>query len=349
LTVRQRIQLMEVRGLRVAYATMGDGPLLLFPPPSFGHLAMELESREMRSFFEALASRYTLVRYDRVGTGLSDRERGPETLTLEFEVDVLEALVGNLGSARVSLFGSSYGGVVAAAFSARRPELIKRLLLFGAYADGAAKTSSALLRSITGVVRADWELGSRLLIETFLPHADREMASFYAGMRRESCCGEMAASLIELWARTDLRDVAPQIMAPTLALHRREDPVVPVALGRALAALVPDARFELLDGCWHHPWLGDMCAVLRLAGAFFGFRPPPPVAEAHLEAPGPALTTRELEVLRLVAEGLSDDTIAERLVLSAHTVHRHMANIRTRLRQRSRAAAVAQAARTGLI
>ena len=98
--MRQRIQLMEVRGLRVAYATMGDGPLLLFPPPSFGHLAMELESREMRSFFEALASRYTLVRYDRVGTGLSDRQRGPETLTLEFEVDVLEALVGELGSPR---------------------------------------------------------------------------------------------------------------------------------------------------------------------------------------------------------------------------------------------------------
>jgi DNA-binding NarL/FixJ family response regulator len=92
-----------------------------------------------------------------------------------------------------------------------------------------------------------------------------------------------------------------------------------------------------------------VCDVLRLAGAFFGFRPPPPVVEADLEAPGPALTARELEVLRLVAQGLSDATIAEQLVLSAHTVHRHMANIRTRLRQRSRAAVVAQAARSGLI
>jgi DNA-binding NarL/FixJ family response regulator len=61
------------------------------------------------------------------------------------------------------------------------------------------------------------------------------------------------------------------------------------------------------------------------------------------------LTSRELEVLRLVAQGLSDAEIAERLVLSQHTVHRHVANIRLKLRQPSRAAAVAYAARAGLL
>jgi LuxR family transcriptional regulator, maltose regulon positive regulatory protein len=54
-------------------------------------------------------------------------------------------------------------------------------------------------------------------------------------------------------------------------------------------------------------------------------------------------------VLRLVADGLSEEAIAERLVISPHTVHRHVANVRTKLRQPSRAAAVAQAAREGLI
>jgi DNA-binding CsgD family transcriptional regulator len=62
-----------------------------------------------------------------------------------------------------------------------------------------------------------------------------------------------------------------------------------------------------------------------------------------------ALTARELEVLRLVADGLSDAEIAERLVVSPHTVHRHVANLRGKLGQPSRAAAVAQAARLGLI
>jgi DNA-binding CsgD family transcriptional regulator len=61
------------------------------------------------------------------------------------------------------------------------------------------------------------------------------------------------------------------------------------------------------------------------------------------------LSPRELEVLRLVCEGLSDPEIAARLVLSEHTVHRHVANIRTKLRQPSRAAAAAYAARAGLL
>ena len=61
------------------------------------------------------------------------------------------------------------------------------------------------------------------------------------------------------------------------------------------------------------------------------------------------LSPRERDVLRLVAEGLSDGEIAERLVLSPHTVHRHVANIRRKLGLHSRAAAAAHAARTGLV
>jgi DNA-binding CsgD family transcriptional regulator len=61
------------------------------------------------------------------------------------------------------------------------------------------------------------------------------------------------------------------------------------------------------------------------------------------------LSPREVEILRLVAQGRSDAQIAERLFLSPHTVHRHVANIRAKLRTPSRAAAVAHAARHGLI
>jgi ATP/maltotriose-dependent transcriptional regulator MalT len=70
----------------------------------------------------------------------------------------------------------------------------------------------------------------------------------------------------------------------------------------------------------------------------------PGVAKAEPEL----LTARERQVLRLVAEGLSDREIAERLVLSPHTIHRHVANIRTKLGQSSRAAAVAHATRHNL-
>jgi DNA-binding CsgD family transcriptional regulator len=62
-----------------------------------------------------------------------------------------------------------------------------------------------------------------------------------------------------------------------------------------------------------------------------------------------ALSERELDVLRLAAEGLSNGDIAGQLALSVHTVNRHMANIRTKLGAESKAAVVARAAREGLI
>lgn len=67
------------------------------------------------------------------------------------------------------------------------------------------------------------------------------------------------------------------------------------------------------------------------------------------DAPESKLSPREIEVLRLVAEGRSDKEIAERLFLSGHTVHRHISNIRTKLGLPSRAAAVAWAAKSGIL
>ena len=86
----------------------------------------------------------------------------------------------------------------------------------------------------------------------------------------------------------------------------------------------------------------------RAALAALGAREPARVATAERRALN-ELTPRELEILRLVAQGLNDAEIAERLVLSQHTVHRHVANVRTKLRLPSRTAAVAYAARAGLL
>jgi len=74
--------------------------------------------------------------------------------------------------------------------------------------------------------------------------------------------------------------------------------------------------------------------------------------QAHVAGSGEAvtvLTPRELDVLKLVAQGLSNAEIARRLVLSEHTVHRHLANILRKLGLSSRAAAAAWGVRTGLV
>ena len=76
------------------------------------------------------------------------------------------------------------------------------------------------------------------------------------------------------------------------------------------------------------------------------------MSEPDAAVPGDAvtvLTPRELDVLKLVAQGLSNSDIAQRLVLSEHTVHRHLANILRKLNLSSRAAAAAWGVRTGLV
>jgi DNA-binding CsgD family transcriptional regulator len=115
-----------------------------------------------------------------------------------------------------------------------------------------------------------------------------------------------------------------------------------LALAGALASLGREERAaaEALNARETFERLGAARDVLR---ADASSRP-----DAMPEALG-ELTARELEVLRLVAQGLSDPAIAERLTVSPHTVHRHVANVRVKLRLPSRSAAVAYASRAGLL
>jgi len=105
-----------------------------------------------------------------------------------------------------------------------------------------------------------------------------------------------------------------------------------------------------LGGVDHFPWRGDTDQYFVAVFDALGVEEGDPAPRAAREGHGTdELTRRETEVLALVASGLSDREIAERLVLSPHTVHRHVANVRTKLGLPTRAAAVAAAAQRGLL
>ena len=111
---------------------------------------------------------------------------------------------------------------------------------------------------------------------------------------------------------------------------------------------MPHAHFVELAGDDHFPWRGDDESVAQAIDLFLAGRDPEP-RKPSSAAPAATLSEREIEVLRLVARGRTDADIAEQLVLSVHTVHRHVANIRTRLGVPSRAAAAAWASDHGLL
>jgi pimeloyl-ACP methyl ester carboxylesterase/DNA-binding CsgD family transcriptional regulator len=348
--VEQEIRFTSQAGPRVAWSAVGTGPDLVISGLWCSHLELDWQDRAIRGFVERLASRFRVLRYDRPGTGLSDREAPPPG-TLDAEVAVLDAVVKAAGS-EPFILGTSSGGCVAVRYAVTHPDRVRRLVLYGAYADGRGIAPSEARDTLVSVVSTHWGLGSRILADLFLPGASPAERDAFARFQRHSASAEAAAaSLRSVYAMNVTADL-PHVAVPTLVVHRRGDHTISAALGRDLAAGIPGATFVLLEGDDHFPWRGDVDAVVAQVARFLG----EPLVEADLAAPTlnppqglDALSDRELEVLRLVAAGFSDDEIAERLVLSPHTVHRHVANIRSKLQLTSRAAAAAAAARAGLV
>ncbi|SEO47838.1 alpha/beta fold hydrolase [Trujillonella endophytica] len=367
--LRQQIGFCPTPLGRVAYAEVGSGPPLVLPPPWIGHVEREWAFPEVRAFVGALARDHRVVRYDRPGTGLSDRlPAGAPPPSLDDDVEVVGALLDSLQIPAAAVLGFSTGGCVAVALAARRPGVVTRLVLVGAFADGSAIAPPGLGEALVATVRAHWGAGSRALADVWVPGTNRATRQAFADLQRASADAQDAARALEAVYATDVRQEAPRVRAPTLVLHRRGDRAIPVQLGRELAALIPGARLTLLPGELHPPWLGDRDAVVREVRAFLADDPAdpadhpvdpadpadhpdgPPAAPPPRERPGAGtLSEREREVLRLVAAGLTDERIAATLVLSPHTVHRHVSNIRIKLDAPSRAAAAAAAARSGLI
>jgi pimeloyl-ACP methyl ester carboxylesterase/DNA-binding CsgD family transcriptional regulator len=340
----QQIRFVPVSGGRVAVATVGDGPPLVVPAPWISHVELEWELPEYRAFLTALAAEHTVVRYDRLGIGLSDADPAGGHADVATEARRLADLLDGLGIGQAALLGFSWGACVAIAMGAADPRRVTAIVTNGCLVTGADVAPAALREALAAAIRAHWGAGSRLLADVWIPGTDAAARDHFARLQRASATAEVAAASLEAVYETDIRPLLPRVAAPVLVTHRRSDRASPFAAARDIAAGIPGARLVPLDGEIHPPWLGDAGQVLDAVLPFLREH-----GGGSDAAVGTALSDREREVLRLVADGLSDAEIAARLHLSPHTVHRHVANIRTKLAQPSRAAAVAQAGRLGLI
>lgn len=345
--MEQEIRFLPIGGRRLAYSTVGRGFPIVVPCWWVSHLELQWRDASFRRFFEALARGRMLVRYDRLGVGLSDRELEPGRPSLEDDERTLLALLDELGLARCILVGGSSGGATAAAFAAHHPERVEALVLYGTFEWGAAITSREFAESLVSLVRAHWGAGSRLLADVFAPTADEAERHAFARFQREAATAEVAAEMLEFVYGLDARELMSKVNTPTLVVHRRSDTAIPYERGREVAARIPAARLAPLGGREHFPWRGDSLSVLHAIESFLtGSGTASPPEPAPDRSP---LSARERELLALVAAGLTDREIAVQLIISEHTVHRHVANIRRKLGQSTRAAAAAEAARLGLI
>ncbi len=243
------------------------------------------------------------------------------------------------GSAVV--FASSCCCLSASQLAVRRPDAVEKLIYIGSFAS-RNDVPDATRDSLIQFLRLNWTLAAQMLAGLLDPHASGDQIAEHTRIQRAAASGEAASIFLELELTADLRPLLPKVPVPALVLHRRGDRTVPISRGRELASLLPHARFVPLNGDSHLPYRDDQRELFRALAGFLHSDS----AEADAASP---LSSRETEILRLVATGMSNREIATTLVLSEHTVHRHIANILRKLAQTTRAAAATQALRAGLI
>jgi pimeloyl-ACP methyl ester carboxylesterase len=264
--------------VNIAYQVTGAGPLDLVLVPGFwSHLELDWEEPRSAHFLERLGVFVRLIRFDKRGTGLSDRPSG--RFDLETRMDDVRAVMDAAESERASLFGYADGGAMSVLFSATYPARISALILFGTFAKRVRSEDypwaptlderAARARELSEV----WGQGPDL--RRMSPSADEAMARWWAARARAALSPAAARALSEMNSQIDVRDALPVIRVPTLVLHRTDDRAVRVEEGRYVAAHIPGARFVELPGADHAPWIDADQIVDEVEEFLTGVRPRP--------------------------------------------------------------------------
>jgi pimeloyl-ACP methyl ester carboxylesterase len=335
-------------GVKLAVGSYGGGPPLVRAATWLTHVEHDATNPLTRHWCEELSRSNRYVVYDGRGCGLSDRD--PRDVSPDAWLSDLETVVDGMGLARFPLLGMSMGAPIAVAYAVKHPERVSRLLLFGGFhrAYFSAKNPDPRVLEEADVLlksaRLGWGTGNAALrqvfVAKFLGEATEAQRQAFDERQRLTSSPEMAERYLRAMFALDVKDLAPRVSCPTLVFHCRGDQLIFFEQGRKLAALLPGARFVPLESKNHipfadepawHTFVAEARAFLAAEGAGAG------------SAAAPALTSRQLEVLRGVARGLTDKEIARELSLSPRTVEMHVARLLAALACANRAQAVGKA------
>ena len=342
--LRQHVRYVTASdGTRLAWAESGEGPVIVKAANWLTHLEYEWESPVWRHWLQFFSAHCRFVRYDERGCGMSEWQGGALSVD-QWTADLESVVEAARPSGPVTLLGISQGAAACIRFAIRHPERVARMILYGGYARGAFRRGTAATqsahRAIIDLARVAWAKDNptfrQVFTSRFIPGGTPEQLQWFNDLCLKVASGEVAATLIEARANIDITASLGEVRTPTLVLHARDDDLVPVEEGRLLASGIAGAEFIELDSR-NHILLEHEPAWQRFQEAVLAFLH---AEDRVTDSAFVSLSARERQVLALMAEGLSNTEIAERLTISEKTVRNHASNVFDKLGVWSRAQAI---------
>lgn len=342
--LRQHVRYVNASdGTRLAWAESGAGPVLVKAANWLTHLEYEWESPVWRHWIQFFSSHSRFVRYDERGCGMSEWQ-GDQLSLDQWTADLASVIDAARPPEPVTLLGISQGAATCIQYAITHPEGVARMILYGSYARGAMRrgtsTTARAYQAMVDLARASWGSDNptfrQLFTSRFIPGGTHEQLQWFNNLCLRTTTGEIASSLFEARAVVDISPSLSQVRTPTLVLHARDDEVVPIEEGRLVASGIPGAEFVELDSR-NHILLEHEPAWQRFSSEVLAFFQP---GQAERDPVFAALSARERQVLALIADGLSNADIAERLSISEKTVRNHASNLFDKLGVWSRAQAM---------
>jgi DNA-binding SARP family transcriptional activator len=255
------VRYVRAGGVSIAFQVVEGGPAdILLIPGWVSHLQLDWEEPAWVDWCQRMTSFARLIRFDKRGTGLSDRPLGVQPL--DERMRDAELVLDAVGAERVHVLGWSEGGPLGILLAATQPERVQSLVLYGTQAcfrrgpDYSWGEAEEDVEAMAASIERDW--GDHDSSARFAPGADKAFGRRWAAYQRASASPSAAAAIMTANYTIDVRQLLPGLRVPTLVVNRRGDAIAPAGAGRYLAERIPGARFVELDGDDHLMWVGNV-------------------------------------------------------------------------------------------
>jgi pimeloyl-ACP methyl ester carboxylesterase len=325
-------------GTRLAYALHGAGPPLIVASCWLSHLQHDWRSPVWRHFLDELGAIATVVRYDERGFGMSDWE--VDDFSLAARLTDLEAVVDAAGFDRFALLGMSGGSGPALAYAIAHPDRLTRLVLYGTVCGIPVKHDAegmAEEETYRSMIRVGWAkedpVFRRVFTTRFIPDATEEQMRWFDELQRMSTSPANAVASRIGRQEVAISDELHRITAPTLILQATGDQSTTFDNAIEVSSRVSGARLVALDSNNHILLAGEPAWATFVAEVTAFLEPDRRAFAASRDGEESIadLSPRERDVLRVCADGRTNDEIATELAISPRTVERHLSNVYLKL------------------